>query len=335
MEKLFPNIKNKYYNEKRNNSTKKKLYPQCSSGILPPFVTAHGLVIPCCMQTYHEKNEFTISEHSLYNYSFGEIINGESWKNMINSLEKWQNPRCLTYCTSKDKRVPFDPDDTIDYNKNFSYDDLEIIQIETTNTCTLKCQYCRRQLIPYRLNKDHLPVDMVMDVLNYKHWKEYIDCALYGDPIWYKYNFELLDRIIKKPTFDKFYLHLAATGRGKDYWDKIIKKWGKLQQRGVDITIQFGIDGDKETSKMHRVNQDWDEITYAVKRLTTTTDIPAVIQFIPFKHNEHQVDYMYLLAEKLGARLLINCSPRFIRGDPNIPTMKEYFYDYQSILEKD
>jgi len=70
LEKLFPNIKNKYYNEKRNNSTKKKLYPQCSSGILPPFVTANGLVIPCCMQTYHEKNEFTIPEHSLYNYSW-------------------------------------------------------------------------------------------------------------------------------------------------------------------------------------------------------------------------------------------------------------------------
>jgi MoaA/NifB/PqqE/SkfB family radical SAM enzyme len=289
------------------------------------FVTATGQVLPCCMTQYYDSPFSNDPLFNVNNASFGDIITSDRWHEMLASIPDVNDPVCTKFCSSEGSRVPFDPDET-PYNGGAGHR-MDIIQVELTNTCTLKCQYCRRQTHPHRLNRDHLPLDVAWDVISHKHWFKLIDCAIYGDPIWYQHNYELLDRMIDKPTMDHYAISLAATGRGMDYWKCMIDRWDKLNQRGVDMYIVFGIDGGPDTSKIHRVNQDWDEITQALQ-LVAQTDITPVLQFIPFNHNEHDLDYMMLLAEKWGAEFLLRRSHRFVGDDPNKPS-EELFDDYE------
>jgi hypothetical protein len=314
----------------------KKIYPQCKDGIFPPLITAQGQVIPCCMHSYTSKvktidgrivdNIFAIPEFNINNRSFGEIIESPEWINAINNIEDQQHFVCGVMCGSK-RPSPFNPfgateDRPVVTNK------LDHLFFESTNVCTLKCQYCRRQTLPIRLNKDQLDIERLWDAVKYKHWKHIHEAHNYGDPIWYDAWPTFLDRMIKELPTDQYSVHVSATGRGLDYWKMLAKKFSKLHDRGIIVDIYFGIDG--TDSKRHRVNQDWDEITGALQLIASNTGIVPKLQFIPFSWNENEIDYMMLLAEKWGAEFYMKKSARFRYGDPNIPTNPDLYYDYIS-----
>ena len=72
----------------------------------------------------------------------------------------------------------------------------------------------------------------------------------------------------------------------------------------------FGIDGLEDTSSIYRVNQDWNEITTAMRR-AKEAGMEVTWQFIPFKQNEHQIDEVKQLAKDWGVELLFVMSNRF------------------------
>lgn len=318
------------------------VFPQCYGGIMPPFVNAFGQVLPCCMHYVYGptmkdidnntvKNPFTTNPNfNVINKPLLEIINSQEWKEMLSNIGLYKSQLCNYFCSSEKNKVTFTPD-----NKPYVYGGSrqDILQLELTNMCTLKCLYCSRLSSPYKLNKQHLSLDVAWRVISEKKWDKFIDCAIYGDPIWYEHLEDLLKLMIKKPSMKEYNISTAATGRGKDYWEKIIKLWGQLYDRGVKIDIYFGIDGSERTSKLHRINQDWDEITYALQYTASNTGIVPTLQFIPFIWNQHEIDEMMLMAEKWKAKFVIKKSQRFAKHDKNKPD-KHLYVDYNNGREK-
>jgi len=73
--------------------------------------------------------------------------------------------------------------------------------------------------------------------------------------------------------------------------------WAQLAHER--ITVFFGIDGLDDTHSLYRKNTDWNKIIDNAKGLINNNG-NAVWKFIPFKHNQHQLDVCKELADKIG-----------------------------------
>ena len=334
------------------------IFPKCMIGRAPQ-VTYHGYVLPCCWTDYDEQidylygdkklkkqNKFLREEFNLYNNKIKDILESPEWSEMLQSIFYDTPKKCKRKCgkffvknkqiDSHNNEVPkIDPSktnlnehmSTISTDETIFWNDVEKfrsqknrLQLETTTRCTLACPYCTRtkQAGTGAYYKADLSLQIMEDILNYKSWEQIIDCGRYGDSVFYKYFYEMLT-ILQNSSVERYQLHNAATGRGISWWEKIIDKMIEIQNSGTTIQNIFGIDGLENTSHIHRVNQDWNEITTAM-RLSKEAGLETVWQFIPFRQNENQINQVKELADKWGVKLIFSISNRFDGpDDPMLP----------------
>tara|TARA_R110002126_G_scaffold279353_2_gene426226 strand:+ start:127 stop:1128 length:1002 start_codon:yes stop_codon:yes gene_type:complete len=323
-----------------------------------PFITCHGYLMPCCWldiprystdrKIYDSNgqlkpNIFHIPEFNLSNHDYKSIVESSEWLLMLEKLhlEDYNpcNMKCKDFFAFNDKIVlsEYKVDDLVyddklirstnevTFNRSL-VDTWEVssIQIELTNRCSLKCPYCPR--LTDKVQKSDLPVSIIKEVLSCKHWKEINDVGSYGDSIFYPKYHEFLN-IVSESSVEKYIGHIAATGRGKDWWDDTIRHYKKSIKTNTDITVLFGVDGLEDTSKLHRIGQDWDEITYAMKECAAS-GVNVVWQYIPMSFNEHQIEEAKELAKKWNIKFQLHLSCRFMKNDPNKPKTKNLFRDF-------
>jgi MoaA/NifB/PqqE/SkfB family radical SAM enzyme len=95
-----------------------------------------------------------------------------------------------------------------------------------------------------------------------------------------------------------------------NWWIEIGKL---LKQKGK---VVFAIDGLEDTNHIYRINVKWDKILENIKAYIST-GASAEWQFIPFKHNDHQVDECRALSKELGFnKFFIKPSHRNITNQP-------------------
>lgn len=304
-----------------------------------------------------KKSKFLREDFNLYNNSIKDILESQEWTDMLNDIFEDTPVKCKEKCSkflvtnghveTQNVTVPkFDPNRTNlnDHMSTISTDDSIFwnsvekfggtknkLQLETTTRCTLACPYCSRtkQAGTGSYYKTDLSLEIMEDVLNYTNWKKIDDCGRYGDPVFYKYFHEMLD-ILEKSPVQRYQMHNAATGRGLKWWETTIEKMVKVHQSGTHIQNIFGIDGLQDTGHIHRVNQDWNEITTAMC-MSKEAGLDTVWQFIPLRHNEHQIEEVKELAAKWEVKLSFTISNRFdgpndpmIPKDPNLHAYKKF-----------
>lgn len=332
------------------------VFPKCMTN-RAPYITYDGYVLPCCWVPYSKTLHFTNGEikpnpfvredFNLYNNKFKDILGSDAWNNMLTNIITDTPNKCKEKCSKflvtngfvepQNFNVPkFNPNETdkktftsqVSEDPNVFLKSAEHfknkqdkLQLETTSRCNLKCPACSRTKEAGKgtYKKGDLSLDIIEDVLTSRRWRKVDDSGRYGDPIFYKHYHEMLD-IIVKSNIKRYVVHIAATGRSKDWWNTTINKFKTIQASGTGVQILFGIDGLEDTSSIYRVNQDWNEITTAM-RLAKEAGMEVTWQFIPFKQNEHQIDEVKQLAKEWGVELLFVMSNRFSGlDDPMIPT---------------
>lgn len=336
-----------------------KIFPKCLVNRAPQ-ITYDGYVLPCCWIPYtdnleyyvngnliKDKNMFMRKDFNLYNNKLSDILNSVDWEENLNKVFETTPSKCIEKCDkfyidngymgTQNVQVPkFNPlntnkeeniasivrdKDIYEKSKKRFHGIREKLQLETTSRCTLKCPYCTRTKEAKKGTylKSDLSLDIMHDVLNYTNWRKIDDCGRYGDPVFYKYFLEMLD-ILKDSNVENYRIHTAATGRGIHWWKQAIDKIVASNNNGTKIEITFGIDGLEQTSKIHRINQDWQEITRSMQ-MCNEAGIKTVWQFIPFKQNEHEIEQVKKLAKEWNIELRFVLSNRF-KGfdDPMIPT---------------
>ncbi len=197
-----------------------------------------------------------------------------------------------------------------------SYESINIVEIELTNKCALKCIHCPRneyggdstikKLDQREISFDEFKHGFTTDFI--KQLDVLYLCGTHGDPI---HNSHLLD-IIKYIRTYNTNVFIDISTHGNSYSSKW---WGDLATYlGKNAQVSFAIDGLEDTYHLYRKAGTFDKV---IKNMSAFINYGgnARWSFIVFKHNQHQVDDARTFADSIGVdNFFVKRTSRFIDG---------------------
>lgn len=197
-----------------------------------------------------------------------------------------------------------------------------ILEVEISDMCNAACPMCERTLTSntkpnnnpdYVSNKTHIRlkdfkviIDKNPDILHYNF------CGNWGDPITAK---DLLE-IVRYMTLNNKTVSIHTNGSLKSvsWW----KELGEVLSTSKDNAVYFSIDGLKDTNHIYRRHTNFDKIIENAKSFINNTMAQSIWMYIPFRHNEHQVDEAKILSKELKfTKFMLNHSSRFLHNNIN------------------
>ena len=192
--------------------------------------------------------------------------------------------------------------------------------IEPTSKCTLECTLCDRTWFYETFKKRNLHEINIDHIVKFVGVNAEVSmCGNNGDPIYHSKFLELC----KKFKDNNCHLSISTNGSAKTetWWQKL----KNILTKGDCIT--FALDGLEDTNHLYRKNAKWDSIMTAVKTLKDN-DFKMIWQFIPFKHNQHQIYDASNLSKELGFdEFKLLPSDRWL-GNKELMPDKEYIDNY-------
>lgn len=193
---------------------------------------------------------------------------------------------------------------------NYIYEEISAIHLELTSLCNLKCPQCARtkdgQILP-DLPLSHLSLNTIEKIFNEmgKQVKYVHICGNYGDFILYPKPLEAIDLIYQSGVeFIKVYTN--GSGRGKEFWLSLGQRL--TENRGQ---VVFSIDGLEDTNHLYRVGSNWQTVIDSAK-IFINAGGNAVWEWLPFEHNDHQIDNAISMAKEIGfSSIILKKNPRF------------------------
>ncbi len=192
----------------------------------------------------------------------------------------------------------------------YIFEEISAIHLELTSLCNLRCPQCARisgdQITP-DLPLTHLPMSTIDKIfsemgkqVNYVHL-----CGNYGDFLFYPHPIEVID-LIHNSGVDFIKVYTNGSARDSDFWSALGKRLS--EKRGQ---VVFSIDGLEDTNHLYRVGAQWKKIMENVKSFIQAGG-NAVWEWLPFEHNDHQIDEAVSLAKDLGfSSIILKKNPRF------------------------
>lgn len=186
------------------------------------------------------------------------------------------------------------------------------VHIEPTARCNAKCPMCSRTGRKTILDdqgeltladfKKYFPPHLLKDI---EQWKF---CGNFGDPILCKDLIPIHEYILEHSHSPVFILSTNAGVRSTNWWAKL----GEIYKRADPTSyVQFHIDGLEDTNHIYRVGVKWDKVMANAKAYLATGAHAAWV-FIPFFHNEYQVDEAEQLSKEMGFdEFVVKISARF------------------------
>lgn len=175
-------------------------------------------------------------------------------------------------------------------------EDIKWIHVEASSRCNAWCPMCPRNQNGYGLRngliEQDLSIETLLSTLKLLPNCETVQlCGNDGDPVAHKEFLHLLESIPKNLNLQ---IHTNGSLRTKKWWKQCADI---LSDR--PHSVYFGIDGLEDTHNIHRQGTSFAK---AVDNATTfiQNNGKAVWQFIPFKHNEHQLLECMKLSQQLG-----------------------------------
>jgi len=174
--------------------------------------------------------------------------------------------------------------------------DVKWLYVEPTTRCNAWCSGCRRNNAGFGLATDEFTLtDLSVDILN-KTIELLPNLEMvqlggnFGDPCAGK----LIDKQIDILSDKKISVQIHTNGslRTRDWWQT-------LPKRINDLVVWFAIDGLADTHSIYRQATNWNKIIDNAKSFIDAGG-NAVWQFIPFRHNEHQIKECMKMATSLG-----------------------------------
>ena len=171
------------------------------------------------------------------------------------------------------------------------------LQVEATTKCNAWCPGCGRNNGGYTLVEglviEDLSLTRLASVLGQLPNLTTIDfCGTYGDAI---AAANITEQIaLAKQHSNKIVVRTNGSLRNAEWWKSFA---GLLQD--IDHEVWFCLDGLEDTHSIYRQGTDFNVIIANAKAFMSAGGI-AVWQFIPWKHNEHQIKDCIRMSQKLG-----------------------------------
>lgn len=176
-------------------------------------------------------------------------------------------------------------------------DDVKWVHVEASSKCNAWCPACPRNKHGFGLKENLIEQDLHPNqfeklILGLQLLDGIQFCGNFGDPIASAYIVDLI-RLSKKYA-KKIQIHTNGSLRNTAWWQDLAKELSDIEH-----DVWFGIDGLKGVHEIYRQATDFDKIIENAKAFIEAGGC-ATWQFIPYKHNEHQVLSCLKLSQQLG-----------------------------------
>jgi sulfatase maturation enzyme AslB (radical SAM superfamily) len=220
------------------------------------------------------------------------------------------------------------------------YDTIKILQIENSSLCNAACPQCVREwknsdysffkqtFIPTDFFKNRIP-QYIYDGLERINFSGSV-----GDPCMAPNLIDVVNVIREKNPNIEIQITTNGGMRTPNWWQNLAKSLGKTKHYVI-----FGIDGLEDTNHIYRVKVKWRNLMDNIDAFIQAGGV-ADWQFIPFKHNQHQITSARMISQTMGFRnFFLLASNRFMTeelfekksfgsdGKQLIPPMKEYQFN--------
>lgn len=177
-------------------------------------------------------------------------------------------------------------------------DSVTFLHLEITSRCNASCPACSRNNFGYGLRPGFVEQDLDLDRLRevlemLPNLRDLSYCGSEGDCISSKNFLDSLDIVLER-DIKKLLIHTNGSLKTEDWWSRLADRL-----KGVDHEVWFGIDGLEDTHNIYRQNTDYKKIIANATAFIRSGG-RAMWQFIPFKHNQHQIKDAYRLSRQLG-----------------------------------
>lgn len=199
------------------------------------------------------------------------------------------------------------------------------ISIEISANCNLKCPECNVSLHNNGGRSGNIDMTSIRKIINATGDKIfYVNLFFQGEPLLNKNIFEIIKKFKEKKV-------IVGTSTNAHFLDENTAK--ALVKSGLD-RIVISLDGaDSDTYSAYRVGGDFELVIRNLRNLMKikrelNSDTPIVeLQFIVFKHNEHQIESIKKLAKDLGTDKVTIKSAQiddFVNGNALMTSLKKY-----------
>ncbi len=195
----------------------------------------------------------------------------------------------------------------------YSYDSIKHVHLELTSKCNARCPMCLRTLSGGKLNPQLPLTELNLDDIKKIFTPEFVKqldriymCGNYGDPIAAKETLEIFQYFRSLSSTIRLEMFTNGSLKGKEWWVELAK---------VVSLVHFSIDGLEDTNHLYRKGTQFPKIMENAEAYLGAGG-RAFWDFIVFKHNEHQIDEVKSLAEKMGfEKISVKKTGRFFSNE--------------------
>jgi MoaA/NifB/PqqE/SkfB family radical SAM enzyme len=175
--------------------------------------------------------------------------------------------------------------------------DIKWLHAEISTRCNAWCPGCQRNNNGYGLSD--LFVEQDLQLTDYQRILDQFDhlegiqfCGNFGDPIAHNDFFSIVKH--SKLHCNKIQIHTNGGLRSQSWWKKLAEVL-----HGHEHDVWFGIDGIGSVHEQYRQGTSYKKVLENAQAFISAGGT-ATWQFIPFKHNEHQIKDCIRLSQDLG-----------------------------------
>lgn len=188
---------------------------------------------------------------------------------------------------------------------------IDSLEIEPTTRCNAGCPMCSRTGNPLILENQ--------SEITFEHFQKFFPptfihelkqikfCGNFGDPAIAKDLIKMHEYVLSHNPNIIMIMSTNGGIRGVDFWTKL----GKVYARSPSSRMEFHIDGLEDTNHIYRIGVRWKKVMDNAAAFINAGGT-AHWYFIPFFHNEHQVEEAEQLSKQMGFKdFIVKVSARF------------------------
>jgi MoaA/NifB/PqqE/SkfB family radical SAM enzyme len=194
------------------------------------------------------------------------------------------------------------------------------LQIDITSHCNAKCGACIRNINGGKTNPnlklEHFDVDLWKRLCEVDTRGWYIQKLSlngnWGDAGMHPHLPEMLDCFIQCHPETSVLVSTNGSMQTAEYWSQL----ATVLQRAYRHEVDFAVDGLGDTHSLYRRNTSFDRLVDNIKTFTQAGGTGNIVMTV-FEYNEHQVNDVKDLAQRLGVRRFYtrNSHTKFINID--------------------
>ena len=169
------------------------------------------------------------------------------------------------------------------------------LHVEPTSRCNAWCPGLSRNKFGYGLTDfvvEDLDPEVLRDTIKKYNVNSIQMCGNLGDPCAAKNIDEQLQTL---GNIDRLQIHTNGSLRKTSWWAELAKRFNHLDQ----FDVWFAIDGIGDTHSYYRQGTNYNKVIDNAQAFIDAGG-SAYWQFIPFAHNEHQIQDCIRLSQKMG-----------------------------------